>query len=271
MIEFSYEALTKQNLLEANNEKVKIIKDGVDFYFYIHLKKENPNLLIHSNGAINLNKSTPPVFLRHTWKNEIDASCIYIDDRTIHDTPLNLAWGIGTPQRHYLIDYHEIVIKISQLLNIESNHVFYFGSSGGGFMSIMLATMHKHSTAIVNNPQAFVHRYNKNTIEKVYNYIFPEMTVDEVNKQYTHRLSSTALMKKENNVPEMFYIQNRLSETDMREHLRPFFKMLDKYKMNSKPIKLILYNDSVGGHNPIPKDKTLELINGIINRNITIF
>ncbi|REH78032.1 alpha/beta hydrolase family protein [Staphylococcus felis] len=271
MIKLSFDKLTLEALMNTNNNKIQLIKDNLDFYIYINIKNKSDKLLVHSNGAIDLKKSKPPVFLRNSWKDEIDASCIFLDDRTIHNSPLNLAWGIGNPDRHYIKDYSEIIKKIATLLNIDDSNITYYGSSGGGFISIMLSTLHKKSKAIVNNPQTFVHRYSKNTIEKVYGFIFPGLTIDEVNRKYAERLSTTALMKTVKNVPEIFYIQNRLSENDMKQHYYPFLQMMDKYNMDTSSIKLILYNDKKAGHNPISKDKTLELINGIINNNITIY
>jgi predicted rRNA methylase YqxC with S4 and FtsJ domains len=49
-------------------------------------------------------------------------------------------------------------ILISQLKIPEYNVLFY-GSSAGGFMSLMLAGMFDNSIAVVNNPQTVVHNY----------------------------------------------------------------------------------------------------------------
>ncbi|HEC2158354.1 glycosyl transferase [Staphylococcus delphini] len=271
MIQFNYETLTKEDLLNANNQQVKLMLDGIDFYIFIHIKPNSERLLVHTNGAIDKNKAEPPVFLRKSWRDDFEAHCLFIDDRTIHESPLNLGWGLGTKERYYVEDYARISQKVSQLLNVDDDQVTYFGSSGGGFISMMLATYHQNSRAIVNNPQAYVHRYSRNHVTKAYQFVFGEMSFNEVNQTYAHRLSTTNLMKKRNHIPEILYIQNRLSHKDMEDHVMPFTQMLDKYNLDSSRINFLLYNDRKSGHNPLPKDKTVELVNLFMKRQLNIY
>ncbi|EHS7182862.1 glycosyl transferase [Staphylococcus pseudintermedius] len=271
MIKLDFDTMTKEDLLKANNQKVKLIVDEIDFYIFINIKPNNQRLLVHTNGAINIKKSQPPVFLRNSWRDDFDANCLFIDDRTIHDSEVNLGWGLGTKERHYVNDYARISQKVSQLLNVEDNQVTYYGSSGGGFVSILLATLHNHSRAIVNNPQTYVHRYRKKNVVDAYQVVFEDMEFEAVNKMYANRVSSTSLMKKCNRVPEILYVQNRLSDEDMENHMIPFIRMLDKYQLDSSKINFLLYNDKKSGHNPLPKDKTLELVNLFMKRQLNIY
>ena len=272
MIELNFDELTKDDLIKVNNQKIKLVVDNLDFYILLHLKENNENLLVHSNGAIDLNKSTPPVFLRNSWREEFDANCLFIDDRTIHNSKVSLGWGLGTKDRYYVEDYARISQKIAELLEIKDPNVTYYGSSGGGFISLMLATLHKNSCAVVNNPQAYVHRYSRNAVLKAYHLVFgEEVSFDEVNKRYADRLSSTALMKKCKHVPLLFFIQNRLSKSDMENHVNPFMQMLDKYNLDSSKINFLFYNDKKSGHSPLPKDKTVEIVNLIINKELNIY
>ncbi|EMC0284051.1 glycosyl transferase [Staphylococcus pseudintermedius] len=231
MIKLDFDTMTKEDLLKANNQKVKLIVDEIDFYIFINIKPNNQRLLVHTNGAINIKKSQPPVFLRNSWRDDFDANCLFIDDRTIHDSEVNLGWGLGTKERHYVNDYARISQKVSQLLNVEDNQVTYYGSSGGGFVSILLATLHNHSRAIVNNPQTYVHRYRKKNVVDAYQVVFE----------------------------------------DMENHVIPFIRMLDKYQLDSSKINFLLYNDKKSGHNPLPKDKTLELVNLFMKRQLNIY
>lgn len=271
MIQLNYDTLTKEDLLNANNQKVKLIVDGIDFYIFIHIKPNTDRLLVHSNGAIDKNKAQPPVFLRKNWRDDFDAHCLFIDDRTIHDSPLSLGWGLGTKDRYYVEDYARMSQKVSQLLNVEDHQVTYYGSSGGGFISMMLAIYHQNSRAIVNNPQTYVHRYSRNHVLKAYQFVFGNISFNEVNQTYANRVSATSLMKKCNYIPEILYIQNRLSHRDMEDHVMPFTQMLDKYNLDSSRINFLLYNDKKSGHNPLPKDKTVELVNLFMKRQLNIY
>ncbi|PWZ71516.1 glycosyl transferase, partial [Staphylococcus pseudintermedius] len=72
MIKLDFDTMTKEDLLKANNQKVKLIVDEIDFYIFINIKPNNQRLLVHT-----------PVFLRNSWRDDFDANCLFIDDRTI--------------------------------------------------------------------------------------------------------------------------------------------------------------------------------------------
>ncbi|WP_323703489.1 glycosyl transferase [Mammaliicoccus sp. Dog046] len=266
----NYENINKKTIWKYNHEVVKIIKDDLDIYIKLNLKPDNDKLVVCSNGAVNLSKSKPPVFMRSKWHEEFNANCIYIDDRTIHHKNLRLGWGVGTKERHFLKDYSEIIQSIANQLSIESNNTVYLGSSAGGYMSMYLATLHKGTTAIVNNPQCYVDRYDKINVEKLYNKIFPEYTRDEIKKKFAVRLSITSLFRIQKHVPKIYYIQNRLCHNDMDRHYNPFCSFLDKYNINSSNITFILYNNKEGGHNPISKEATISITNQVLANEFTL-
>ncbi|MEB6262258.1 prolyl oligopeptidase family serine peptidase [Mammaliicoccus sciuri] len=270
MININFENLDFNTLLNSNNKSLIITKDNEEFYFKIHLKNTDDNIVVFSNGAVDPEKKEPPIFMRESWVNDMDYSAIFIDDKTIHNKNLKIGWGIGTKERHYLKDYSEIIKKIVHILDIENRNIFYYGSSAGGFMSIALATMHSETTAIVNNPQTYVYNYYKTTVDALYEAIFPGMIKNDIQKEFSARLSITSLFRVCKRTPKIYYIQNRLSKFDMDKHLNPFIKMLDKYGIDSTPINFILYNDKSAGHNPLSKEKTLEFIELVIRKSISI-
>lgn len=248
-------------LKSVNYDVFGVNKYNINFNFKLYLKPNNDKLLVFSNGALNPQKNTPPVFMRAKWADDFDANCLYIDDRTIHNNGLRIGWGIGTRTRHYLEDYSTIVKKISSLLEINPEDIIYFGSSAGGFMSMMLATMHEGTTAIVNNPQTYVHKYHRPAVEKMYKTIFPTMSEKTILKNYGTRLSVTSMMKSKKHVPNILYIQNALHKPDMEAHYETFNKMLDTYKLDKKKIIFFLYNDPIAGHNAISKEMTINIVN----------
>ncbi|MGK9044811.1 glycosyl transferase [Mammaliicoccus vitulinus] len=266
----NYEDITSEKLWQQNNQVVKIIKDDLDFYIKLNLKENNDKLVVFSNGAMDPSKSKPPVFMRSKWHEDFNANCLYIDDRTVHYKQLRIGWGVGREKRHFLIDYSEIAKRVAEHLNIAAQNVVYCGSSAGGFMSMYLATLHKASTAVVNNPQCYVDRYDKINVEKLYKKIFPGRSRDYIKKQYAIRLSITSLFRNENYVPKIYYIQNRLCLTDVTRHYEPFCNFLDKYEINSSNIKFILYNNKEKGHDPISREATIDFVNKVLENNLVI-
>jgi len=265
MNKLQFENLDYNTILSNNNNHIIIEKEGEDFHIKLHLRENSENLLVFSNGAIDPMKKEPPIFMRESWIDDINYSVIFIDDKTVHGNTLKLGWGIGKKERHFLKDYSEIIKKIVYLSEIENQNIYYYGSSAGGFMSMALATMHSETNAIVNNPQTYVFNYYKPTVNLLYETLFPDMTAQEIKKEYSTRLSITSMFRKFKRTPKIFYIQNRLSKFDMEKQFNPFIQMLDKYNINSEPIEFILYNNKKSGHTPISKEDTIKLIDMIIN------
>lgn len=257
----------KNNILFDEKVEVKINKDGIDFYIKYHLKRNSKKLIVFSNGAFNKSKGVLPVYNRHSWSNDFEENCIFIDDKTIHNTDLILGWGVGTKNRYFINDYSEIVKKFSEILFVDSNNVYYYGSSAGGYMSIMLAIRHRDSTAIANNPQTIVYNYFPYIVKNLFSEVFPKMERKEVIKNYNLRLSLSAVMKKRNYIPNLYYLQNREVEFDMNNHYRPFCERLNKHGLDTSPINYILYSDKELGHNPISKRDTIFFIKSIISKN----
>jgi len=267
VITIKFENLTLEFLKNNNNEHIIIEKDGIDFHYIVALKKDSKKLVAFSNGAVNPEIKKPPLFMRSNWLEEMDYNAIFIDDRTVHENDLKIGWGVGTLERHFLKDYSDVVKKIASLLSIKDKDIFYYGSSAGGFMSLALATYHKDSTAIVNNPQTYVYKYFESYYKPLYEIIFPGMEDSEIHKNYSDRLSITNIFRKNKRTPKAFYFQNRLCRSDMKNHLEPFVKTMDKYAIDSESIQFIIYSNKKSGHTPLSKEKTLKLIDMIVHSN----
>lgn len=264
MNSIKFEELNYKFLLDNNKDEIKIIKEDLDFYFKLNIKPDTKYLIAFSNGAINPQKNISPIYMRSKWADDFNSSCIFIDDRTIHNLPINIGWGIGTPERHYLVDYSEIVMKISSLLKYNDEKVIYYGSSAGGFISIALASYHIGSIAIANNPQTYINNYLPVHVEKMYKSIFPGMDKKEILKNYGHRFSLLNMMTRNKNIPRTIYMQNRLCKSDMKMHYTPFFNNADKFNVNLEKINTIVYNNKLSGHNPVGREKTINFINNLI-------
>lgn len=257
----SYDDLNIEVLKEASPDVLKVVKDNIDFYFMIKLKENNNNAVVFSNGAYDPQKSEPPIFMRSRFADSYNANCIFIDDVTIHNTNLRIGWGIGTPEKHYLKEYSEIVKSILKLLKIEEENTVYFGSSAGGFMSMGLSILHKGSKAVVNNPQFYATTYAKGvSLRRLFAEIFPDMDRKEILAEYSDRFSITNMMRTHKNIPEILVIQNRLHEPDIKDQYEPFIKTCEKYRLKMENVEFLFYHGN-NGHDPIPNEKAADLVN----------
>ncbi|QQD85660.1 prolyl oligopeptidase family serine peptidase [Jeotgalicoccus sp. ATCC 8456] len=265
---------TIDNLNEIDNLKLEAgvgnnITYRTDFFEYnvlVYVKERFDNLVVLSNGAVNYEKKAPPIFMRSKWARDIDGNLIYLDDPTIHNTQLNLGWGQGNSKEFALRVYSEMVKKISKLLKIEDTKICYYGSSAGGFMSMVLASMHTDSFSIVNNPQTDVRSYHEG-----HSYPLLELSygnIDQAYKDFPERVNVAEAFKYTNYVPKVYYIQNQFSHHDLKFHVNPFIKSMKEYELDLEKIIFINYFDKEKGHTPLDKDPAVNSINLLLSRDI---
>lgn len=262
-----YEDITKEKLLEHNGKGISILLNDEVFFVLVNIVDKSNELIVLSGGAIDRTKKSPPVFMRSKWKEEIKQNSVFIDDKTIHGTNLKIGWGIGNKERHFLIDYSKIVKKISEVLKIDNKNIMYYGSSMGGFMSILMSTMHKDTFAVVNNPQTNVFKYKNPSVDSLCQELFPGLEKKDIFNTFPERLSVIEAFKLYKYIPKIFYFQNDKSKFDMDNHVRPFMKSLEEFLPENNQISFNFYSDPVKGHNPMVKSKTLDIINNIFEEN----
>ncbi|MBN3553980.1 glycosyl transferase family 2 [Fictibacillus nanhaiensis] len=245
---------------------LRVLKEGVKFEFLVRIKESSKKLLVFGSGAYNPEKMKPPVFQRHTWINKFEESMILYNDPTLYLGPLSLGWGHGTTNRFYLEEIAEILQIIMKRILVNANQVIFYGSSGGGFMSMVLAGFIQGSTALVNNPQTIVTNYYQSHVNKLFQHSHPELTIEEINRKYNHRLNAISLFKKFNYVPKITYIQNVACEHDMTNHVLPFIEGLKEFNKitHFHNVQFEFYYDDEKGHNPLELEETLYYINKLI-------
>jgi len=259
------EELTRKYLYRHQNEEVAIDNKGVNVFIRFNLKSSE-KLMVFSNGAVDYKKKTPPVFQRSSWVDDIPINCIFIDDCTIHGLKLATGWGVGNKKNHFILLYSEIIKKICDLLEINNKSTYYFGSSAGGYMSILLSTLHEKSKAIVINPQIYLNsHYNHKAVTWLLNKLFKDLSRNEIIENYRDRLSVISFFKKYKRIPEIYYFQNRYCLEDVNVHLDPFLDDLTKYNIDASSIKIIQYHSKTLGHNPPDKAVTIKILKGIIS------
>jgi len=269
MVKVNSKQLDLELLKLHSGEEFIISHNDEDFYMKISLKEDSNRLTVHTNGAIDYTVKTTPVYQRSTCASKIDAHSIYLDDRTLHkttDPKFNTAWLIGTKERHYVNDYSEIVKIIQNILNVEDQKVFYWGSSDGGTAALKLATLHKSSTAIANNPQTNILTDTPRRRNAIFRNVFHDLSEEEAIATYYHRLTVAAFMKYHNHVPRIFYIQNNAYEPDLTKQYNPFINELKELELEiDHKLTVWLYHDTERGHGPLLPEKTLEYLHTIMD------
>lgn len=269
IIEIHYNELDYNVLFKYNNRTLRIIKDSIDYYIFINLKENVDKAVVFSSGTYDPAKSTPPIFMRRSWSDDYESHCIYVDDRTLHDYPdLRVAYGIGTPEKHYLYETSLIIQKILLCLYIDDSNVIYFGSSSGGFMSIAFAIYHKNSRAIVNNARLFVDR--SSTSETIYKTIFSNLSREDILSQYESRLSILDLILEQNYKPNITLFMNRQSSSDYTKNYGHFINQAKAHSLTLENFNVFFYNNYDKAHDILSRQNVKSLLNGALNDYLPI-
>lgn len=136
---------------------------GIKYKFLLNLLENSDKLVVLGSGALSKNSSwdrSRPRFSRWSW--DFGESTINFDDPTLYlDDEILIAWSIGNSEFWYLKDISTIIKIIADKLKIKDNKLIFFGSSAGGFTSLMLSTLIKDSISIAENPQFDVTTWGK--------------------------------------------------------------------------------------------------------------
>ena len=246
-----------------------------DFIAYF---RDNPNLLCFGSGAQNPHKKTkdgtkikPPFFDRWSWYEYFDENFLVISDPTHYvNKNVQIGWYVGTNDTWYLEAISDIVRKIALKRRVSNNNILFYGSSGGGFASVGLATLIRGSKVLVNNAQFFVMNYHEWAVKKLFDLLeeyFPSGNRDKTYKKIKHRLNHIELFKKMKYVPEIHYYVNANSQLDINNQCVPFIKEITEVEYFTDNLDIHLYHNDQG-HYPLGKDESIDLIQNFTKKHL---
>ena len=254
--------LNKLLLITINHKDIQF-----DFIAYF---RDNPNLLCFGSGAQTPFRKTkdgkvvkPPFFDRWSWYKHFDENYLIYSDPTHYvDKNIQIGWYVGDRNTWYLEAISEIVKKIAINRNIANNNILFYGSSGGGFASIGLATLIKESHVLVNNTQFFVMNYHEWAINKLFKLLenyYPSYKRDEIYEKIKYRLNHIELFKKMKYVPDIHYYVNANSEADINNQCTPFLKEIINLDYFTDDFEIHFYHNDQG-HYPLNNKESIEII-----------
>lgn len=248
-----------------------VYKNNVKYEFLIQLKSDSKNLVCFGSGALNGSDlkrfEQKPRFNRQSWK--IKESTLFYNDPTRYiDNSMLGGWGIGTPDDWYLENIKEIILKITEFYKIKNENILFYGSSLGGFTSILLGTLVKDSKVLADVPQLTFE--NAKYFQHIKSKVFPNLSDEEIKNNYNYRLNVLDLIKKERYIPNAYIIFDGY-ELDINEHYTHFFAELNKITEcnNKNRIKIII--NPINEHKFLSMEETIEVIQQACDNNLLCF
>lgn len=226
----------------------------------------NSNLMVTYNGALQRSKAPDGiVFQRSSWLDEVEASVIQLADPTlVVNRKLQIGWGQFSQETWSIDTMAEIVSRLREVLDLPTpQSTLHYGSSAGGFQAIAVSTLDTGSQALVNNPQLDWSRYVQSFVGALMREVFGGMSITELKQKAPWRVNLVDYFDFVGNVPSTTILSNLASSGDLEDQLTPFLRELGKTLVNKidPRVNVRTYSHSGLGHNPLPKAKSLELIN----------
>lgn len=250
---------------------------GIKFEFIVHFV-DSPNLLCFGSGLSSRSQKTsqgilikPPFFRRWSWYKYFNENFIaYADPMFYLDERIQLGWYVGDKDNWYLEIISLIIKKFAKNKAIPNNNILCYGTSGGGFSSIVLGTLIRDSKVLVNNSQFNVLNYHSWAVNRLFEVLrksFTGMSDDEIKKAINFRLDCNELFKKEKYVPSITYHVNVNSDVDIYNHCLPFLEDLLKNPYFKHDLDIHFYHDG-NGHDPMSNEKSIKLIREFAEYNL---
>lgn len=251
----------KENLLYI----LEVKKDNVKYEYLINRKTENDKLIVFNNGAIAGGNVKVPIFQRHSWANILKTSSVFCMDPTLYVNDLSVGWGIGKNDNYYLENSSLILKKIIDKMNIKLKDTVIYGTSAGGFLSIIMGIYLKGAKVVADNTQLDVSNWAFiSAVDCVIDYCF-----DNIGTALKHpeRFNVVDSFIKNNYVPKIYLHVNLCSKVDNSMQLVPFLKRIETMRNieDYNNIEIILHYEEKKGHDGLSQDEALNVIYEILN------
>lgn len=262
----------KINYIELEDYKIKenqsyileVTKDKIKYEYLICRKLDNDKLIVFNNGAVPGGNVKFPVFQRHSWIEDLKTSSIFCMDPTLYINGLSAGWGIGKNENYYLENSSIILNEIINKMNIKLTDTVIYGTSAGGFLSIIMGIYLKGAKVVADNSQLSLKNWIvKPALDSAIFYCFDNV-IDSLN--YIDRFDVIEAFKKHNYVPKIYLHVNMCSEADNSKQLVPFLLEMEKVKglKEYQNIEVILHYEETKGHNGLDKEEAIKALYDIL-------
>lgn len=265
IIKCDFEELSNIELPYDERIGLEVLWDGIKYEFLINFKTGIDKLLIVGSGALPLNSDfdrTRPLFDRWSWG--FDESTIFYNDPTLYlSSDIFGGWGLGSMDNWYL-EKISIILQIIYKNKFLNENVIFYGSSLAGFMSLMLATMIKGSTAIAEIPQLDLINWDYHWYRLKRN-LFDDLPDDIIREKYNYKIDLLEFIKINDYIPNAYLILDCSCEHDFNKVYSPFFDRLNELPFSNEKnnIKIKITGKNMG--HEILTQKELKLLLKNIN------
>jgi pimeloyl-ACP methyl ester carboxylesterase len=151
--------------------------------------------------------------------------CVADPTLELHDE-MNLGWYIGTDEHDASEELSRFIRHFAEALGIPQSKIVIWGSSGGGFSALALASHIEKATAVAINAQTDIFAYELvRVVETVRRNCFGSKIEKQIKEQFGPRVNMGQAWRS-NRSSRVILIQNKLDTHHYACHFRPFWESL---------------------------------------------
>ncbi len=205
-----------------------------------------------------------PKFDRWSWADKFPGSILCISDPTFYlaSESLRIGWYVGAASHDWQRRLSDLVRAVAGMLGLRTDQVIAYGSSAGGFASLMLAAHLSDATALAINPQTRVLNYPPAAVNVFLKVAFEGRPAARLNASERLRLDAVRTCGKALEL-RCLVAQNLDDTTHFEAHFKPFALSLgvppDGGADRSGRLNALIYRDP-RGHAPESPELAVELV-----------
>jgi hypothetical protein len=212
------------------------------------------------NGAVD--RTNPlPVFARWNWGKVLGGHVLAFCDPTLYlDDQIRLGWFVGNRSMDPMQALLRTVELVRVQLGIAYACVVFYGSSGGGFASIIAAASSPVGRAIVVNPQTAITSYHRKAVDRLAQVFAVGWTAQRCLEEFPLRWSAIEAIaeagRRQHDL-RIVYAQNLLDTMHHKEHYLPFCSATNSQQGGGLSIDGRMFThiySSPEGHGPEPPE-----------------
>lgn len=270
MVKPSHKKFQNLNDITLGSEQLldfSVERHGIKLECRLNKKLTNEYLIVAPNGAVDRSSLKLPVFARWNWHGLFKSSILSISDPTLYlADDLPIAWFAGTKYQDTTEYVADVVMRISTLLEIPYNRIIFWGSSAGGFASMLIASRIDGAGFVSVNGQTQICKYHPRHVE-LYRKVFdPSSSLEELTATYPERWSTMLALEKSYDLGKEtngVIVQNIVDKDHYIKHFTPFceyFKLSNHGSLNSDlGLHSFVYSHDKG-HGPAPSEVVKEIV-----------
>ena len=247
---------------------LRVMKDGVPYEYLIHRRSENDKLVVFNNGAVAEGNVSVPVFQRHTWAKLLKTSSVFCMDPTLYlNSYLQIGWGIGKNDSYYLENSSLILKKLIEKMGIRLEDTAIYGTSAGGYLSILMGVYLKGAKVVADNAQLDVRNWVfKDALDSVITFAFDNIGAA---LRCRERFNVVDAFEKHQYVPKIYLHVNLCSTADNSTQLVPFLQNAETMHAIREyhEIEVILHFSPEKGHNGISMEEAVAFLYHVLGED----